>query len=138
MNEDLEHLRLLSIFHYVVAGLTALFACFPIFHLSIGVTMLAGNFFEGSGAPPGMPTIFGLMFVILPAAIMLLGWAYAVALAFAGRFLSRNSNYTYCLVIAAISCAYFPLGTALGVLTLIVLMRPTVKIRFGLPYEASG
>jgi hypothetical protein len=24
MNEDLEHLRLLSIFHYVMAGLTAL------------------------------------------------------------------------------------------------------------------
>ena len=31
MNEDLEHLRLLSIFHYVVAGIGALFACLPVF-----------------------------------------------------------------------------------------------------------
>ncbi len=27
---DLEHLRLLSIFHYVVGGILALFSCFPI------------------------------------------------------------------------------------------------------------
>lgn len=33
VGKDLEHLRLLSIFHYVVGGLIALFACFPIIHL---------------------------------------------------------------------------------------------------------
>ena len=31
MAQDDEHLRLLSIFHYVVAGMAALFAMFPIF-----------------------------------------------------------------------------------------------------------
>jgi hypothetical protein len=31
--EDAEHLRLLSIFHYVVAGLQVLMASFPIIHL---------------------------------------------------------------------------------------------------------
>ena len=40
MNQDLEHLRLLSIFHYVVAGITAFFACFPVFHLVFGLVML--------------------------------------------------------------------------------------------------
>lgn len=43
MKEDLEHLRLLSIFHYVVAGLSGLAACFPIIHLAIGISMLTGN-----------------------------------------------------------------------------------------------
>jgi len=33
MDRDEEQLRLLSIFHYVVAGLAALFSFFPIFHL---------------------------------------------------------------------------------------------------------
>ncbi len=37
MNQDLEHIRLLSMFHYVVGGLTALFACFPIIHLIMGI-----------------------------------------------------------------------------------------------------
>jgi hypothetical protein len=40
MKQDEEHLRLLSIFHYVVAGLAALFALFPIFHLILGLFMI--------------------------------------------------------------------------------------------------
>ena len=34
---DNEHLKLLSIFHYVVSGLAAFFACIPIIHLVIGL-----------------------------------------------------------------------------------------------------
>jgi hypothetical protein len=34
MSEDEQYLRLLSIFHYVVGGIAALFACFPIFHFT--------------------------------------------------------------------------------------------------------
>jgi hypothetical protein len=53
-DQDAEHLRLLSAFHYVVAGMQALFASFPIIHLAIGLGMV---FFpekmEGSkGGPP--------------------------------------------------------------------------------------
>lgn len=40
MNQDEEHLRLLSIFHYVVGALAAMFALFPIFHLVIGLVMV--------------------------------------------------------------------------------------------------
>ena len=40
MNQDQEHLRLLSIFYYVCAGLTALFACIPIIHLVLGLMMV--------------------------------------------------------------------------------------------------
>ncbi len=34
MDQDLEHLRLLSLFHYVVGGIAALFGCFPFIHLA--------------------------------------------------------------------------------------------------------
>jgi hypothetical protein len=30
---DEQHLQLLAIFHYVVGGMTALFACMPLIHL---------------------------------------------------------------------------------------------------------
>jgi hypothetical protein len=33
---DNEHLKLLAIFHYVLAGLSGLLACIPIIHVSIG------------------------------------------------------------------------------------------------------
>ena len=36
------------------------------------------------------------------------------------------------LPVAAISCTFTPLGTVLGVFTLIVLFRPSVKTLFGL------
>jgi hypothetical protein len=36
MNQDLEQLRLLAIFHYIVTGLSALLACFPVLHLAVG------------------------------------------------------------------------------------------------------
>jgi len=39
MNQDEEHPRLLAIFHYVCAGMVALFACFPIIHLVLGITL---------------------------------------------------------------------------------------------------
>ncbi len=40
MNQDAEHLRLLSIFHYVVAGLAALFSLFPLLYTTIGAIFI--------------------------------------------------------------------------------------------------
>jgi hypothetical protein len=37
----------------------------------------------------------------------------------------------FCLVMAGIACIFMPFGTALGVLTIIVLMRDSVRELFG-------
>ena len=47
MNNDAEHLRLLSIFHYIAGGVTALFALFPAIHLFMGIAMVTGRFDGG-------------------------------------------------------------------------------------------
>jgi hypothetical protein len=39
MNQDREHLRLLAIFHYVVAGLAALFSFFPLLYTTVGAIL---------------------------------------------------------------------------------------------------
>jgi len=39
MDQEEQYLRLLSIFHYVVAGLTALFSCFALPHIAMGIAM---------------------------------------------------------------------------------------------------
>jgi len=36
MDKDQEQLKILSVFHYVVAGMTALFSLIPIFHVILG------------------------------------------------------------------------------------------------------
>ena len=124
MNQDLEHLRLLSIFHYVVGGMIAFFACIPIIHVVIGIVMLTnpGGF---GGQPP--PPFVGLLFVIIGGAVILLGWLLAALVIISGRFLTRRKHYVYCLVIAGVSCLFMPVGTVLGVFTIIVLTRPSVK-----------
>ena len=40
MSQDEEHLRLLSIFHYIVGGLAVLFSFFPLIYAGFGVLML--------------------------------------------------------------------------------------------------
>ena len=131
MNEDLEHLSLLSVFHYVVAGVSALLFCFPLFHLLFGIAMVTGwgDFSEGE---PAM--LFAGWFMIAFAVIFItLGWGYAACLALAGSYLKQRTRYTFCLVMAGLSCLFAPLGTVLGVFTLLVLLRPSVKELFGQP-----
>jgi hypothetical protein len=134
MNQDLEHLRLLSIFHYVVAGLAVLLSCIPLFQIFMGLFMVAG---WGSSRPPEEPAawLMGCFFVAFASTITALIWAYAICLALAGTYLTRRTRYTFCLVMAAISCTFTPFGTALGIFTLIVLLRPSVRALFGVPVE---
>jgi len=129
-NRDQEHLKLLSIFHYVVSGLTALLACFPIIHLIIGIVALVAPQKMAGESGQAPPPFFGWMFVTFAGGFILIGWTYAVCLAFAGRFLIRKRHYLFCLVMAGISCLSLPFGTALGIFTIIVLMRPSVKEMF--------
>jgi hypothetical protein len=131
MNQDEEHLRLLSIFHYVCAGLAAMFACFPIIHLIIGfVLLMHPQAFGPQNNQPHPEKFIGLVFVALATTIILLGWAFAACLAYTGRCLSQRKHYTFCTVMGGVACMFMPFGTVLGVFTLIVLMRPTVKALF--------
>ena len=129
MNQDEEHLRLLSIFHYVCAGLGALCACFPIFHLILGLVL---RFRPESFGPvkDQPPTWLGDFIVAFASVIILSGWVFAGLLAYAGRCLARRKHYTFCIVMGGISCMFMPFGTVLGILTIMVLARPSVKALF--------
>ena len=85
------------------------------------------SFGSGKDRPPAW---FGLLFVIFAGVLILLGWTFAVLLAVAGRNLGQKSCYTFCLVMACIACLWMPFGTVLGIFTIIVLMRPSVKPLF--------
>jgi len=129
MTRDDEHLRLLSIFHYVVAGMAGLFAMFPIFHLIIGlVFVFAPNKFGGNGQ--SAPAFLGWFFVIFAATFIILGLVFAVLVLTTGRFLAKRKHYTFCLVMAGVECIFMPFGTVLGVFTILVLTRESVKQLF--------
>ncbi len=129
MTQDEEHLRLLSIFHYVAAAMAALIALFPIIHLVLGLFLVfAPEKIEPAGEAP--PAWFGWMFVTLAGIFIVVGWVLAALVLTTGRFLARRKHYLFCLVMAGVECIFIPLGTVLGVFTIIVLMREPVKQLF--------
>jgi hypothetical protein len=129
--QDAEHLKLLSIFHYVVGAMMALFGCFPIIHLLIGLAMVSGKLGHAKAGEP-FPALFGWAFVLLATGFILTAWTLAVCTVVAGRNLSRRRRYLFCLIVAGVMAATcMPFGTVLGVFTILVLMRPSVKQIFG-------
>ncbi|MCL7713051.1 hypothetical protein [Stenotrophomonas mori] len=128
--DDAAQLRLLSIFHYVVAALTGLFSLFPVLHLVMGLAMVSGRMPSSSGGPELEPQLVGWIFVVFAAVAITLGLALAASIAYAGRCLARRRRHTLCLVVAGLSCLLMPFGTVLGVFTLVVLLRPSVKAAF--------
>jgi hypothetical protein len=126
---DIEHIRLLAIFHFILGALAGLCGCLPIFHLAVGIAMVSGSLPQGQGPPP--PPGMGWVFIVFAAAGMLYAWALAIGLVSAGFMLQRRRGYLFCLVMAGIACLWMPMGTVLGVFTFIVLLRPSVKELFG-------
>lgn len=129
-SDDEQHLQLLSIFHYVIAGITALISCIPIIHFTVGITLFISSFTQPQESDGFPLALFGLMFALIGGSIVLLGWSFAICTAIAGRFLAKRKHYLFCLVIAGILCAFTPFGTVLGIFTIIVLIRPSVKTLF--------
>lgn len=129
MSQD-ENLRLLVVFHYLLAALTALISCVPLIFVGVGATIIfhPESMTQGHGHPP--PPFFGWMIASLGVTFLIMGWAYAICLFLAGRFLKSRNNYTFCLVIAGLSCMWMPFGTVLGIFTLLVLLTPEVKALF--------
>ncbi|HWY76341.1 MAG TPA: hypothetical protein VN281_12025 [Verrucomicrobiae bacterium] len=128
---DNEHLKLLAIFHYIAGGLAAFFSCIPFIHLAIGLALMFAP--QQFGSPNNRPPQFlGMFFVLIASFIILLGWTQAILMFLCGRFISRRAHHTFCFVVGCVECLFMPFGTILGVFTIIVLIRPSVKELFGI------
>ena len=131
MNQDSEHLRLLSIFHYVVAALAALFSFFPLLYVGMGAFFIfaAHHATPKPGEHPP-PEFVGWLLVVMGSLFFLIGLVLATCILIAGRSLSKRKRYWFAFVVACVECIFMPFGTALGVFTIIVLSRESVKSLF--------
>ena len=133
--QDEQHLRLLSIFYYLYAGLTAILGCsLALVYVVGGLAVAAAS--EGIAAddPSLSPaTIRGVALgVAVVVAIVGLGiaWLLAGLFLYTGRCIANRRHRIFCLVMAALTCLSFPLGTALGVYSFFALSRPGVMEMF--------
>ena len=131
---DTDHLRLLTVFHYVMAGVTSLFGLIPVIHLSVGLGLLfgGGELSSAASADPAFPlALFAAAFTVIPGVIIVLMQSMAAALVVAGRRLQARRSWMFCAVVAGLATMVMPpVGTVLGVMTLLVLVRPQVRAAF--------
>jgi hypothetical protein len=124
--KDTEHLRLLAIFHFVMAGLAFAGVCI----LAVQYAFMSAVFNDPSlfkaakSGPP--PDEFFTFFKIVWVVIGVWSIGSAVFNLLSAMFLRRRRNRTFSMVVAGFNCLAMPLGTILGVFTFVVLSRPGV------------
>lgn len=124
---DEGHLRLLSIFHFVGAGLAALgigFLCLHFIFMHFLFTnpkMWADQ--KGGGPPPELFPIMIAVYVVVGLFLVACG----VLNLMSGFYLRQRKHWTFSIVVAGINCLHMPLGTVLGAFTMITLSKESVK-----------
>jgi len=140
MSQDREHLQMLAIFHYVVAGLAALFSFFPLLYTTVGAVFIFAA--RHGTAKPGEdlpPEFLGWIFAVLGSLLFLIGIAMAICILIAGRSLALRKRYSFAFVMACIECLFIPFGTILGAFTIVVLSSESVRELFSTTNaQASG
>jgi hypothetical protein len=104
--------------------------------LLVGGVMASGAIEPDSANDRVAVQSMGVLFSAIGMGMVLTCLLSGAAIAAVGYCLSRRQAYTFCLVIAAFECLSFPLGTALGVFTIVVLLRDSVKAGFAVGAES--
>jgi len=130
VSQESEHLQLLAIFHYVVAGLAALVSFFPLFYSVVGGFLLYAAEHPGPNNQEPPPAFLGWIFIALGAVFFVVSLTKAICTLIAGQWLSRRKGYSFALVMACIECLFVPFGTILGFFTVVALSRESVKALF--------
>lgn len=125
--KDIQHLRQLSIFHFVAAGLALFGLAFLFLHYSIMQAVFTNpDFFKGSKSMPP-PADFFAMFKIFYVVFGTWFIASGIINLISAVFLRQRKNRTFSMVVAGFNCLHMPLGTVLGIFTFIVLGRDSVS-----------
>ena len=128
-----KNLDLLGVFQYAYAALVGTCcACYPAVYVLMGTAMLSGKIESQSSGGPDDQAV-GSIVVVMGIAGVLMVWAKALLALLAGWNLRRRRHRTFCMVVGALECLNMPLGTILGVFTIVVLSNEHVRALFDAP-----
>jgi hypothetical protein len=134
---DLEQLRVLSVLYFVYGGLACLLCLAGLGVVAGGI--LAGTAGVAAVAAQGQagwpwtllgPAIGGTFMLLLGVSIVVVGGVLAAVRILTGFALRRHRQRTLCLVVAVLTAMSLPVGSLLGIATLLVLLRPGVENLF--------
>ena len=124
---DAEHVRLLAIFHFVSAAFSLLGVLFSSLYFVL-FQVIFSNPQAFAQSQQGAPPVEFVTFIRWFTGIFVVWFLVScVGNLLSGFFLRARRHRTFSMVIAAINCLHIPLGTILGVFTLVVLGRESVR-----------
>lgn len=143
----LDHIRTLSIMHYVVGGLDCLGALFGLLYVAMGLVFLKmPELTKMAEAPAGrapspdmdLPSqVMGSVFTVIGLGITVIALTLGILTIISGRKLARLVGRQFSLVMAVVQCLQIPFGTTLGVFTLIVLSKREAVWFYDHPEQAN-
>jgi len=141
-------LSALSIGHFILAGV-ALLGGVPTLLIGVSGSTLMDEFGSDlsmamgqipgqsgvdpfGGRPDAMLQDLNTLIISVVVSMVLLAVVSAIHLAVVGVQIRNRRWWTFCYLTGWGECLMFPFGTVLGIFTIIVLSRPSVKRLFGL------
>ena len=145
--EDVEHLSALSIGHFILSGV-ALLGAVPTLLYGVAGAKLMDEFGSDvsmamgdipgqtgvdpfGGSPDAMLQDLSALVTSLIVAAVVLTVVSAVHLFIVGWQIRKRRWWTFCYLTGWGECLMFPFGTILGIFTILVLSRASVKRLFG-------
>jgi limonene-1,2-epoxide hydrolase len=122
-DRDARHLRRLARLHFLF-GVLLIFASLAAMGLSTLIHMEMGM---RSDSEPGFGDYVALA---IAWSLTVSLFIFAIVSIVSGGALADVREYRRCLITSAFQCLFVPVGTLLGVGTILVLLRPSVQARF--------
>ncbi len=124
--EQKNNLDLIATFHFVWGGLKIFASLFVLIYVVIG----AGLLVAGTQSSETEMQLTGGVFLIFGLFTFLLVVALGILSILCGKYLREKRNRMFCLVMSGLACASAPLGTVLGIFTILEIEKPEIKALF--------
>jgi hypothetical protein len=133
MEKDLEHLKLLGIFHYIWGALSLIGAiCIGAYFVVIGIVLMNNPQSISSSDDSGTAGMVGGIMIGAGVVLFLIVVVYGILTLMAGgKYRKHQGGYWFCFILAIVTLVIGGIpGIALGIFSLIVLSRDSVKAVF--------
>ena len=133
MEKDLEHLKLLGIFHYIWGALSLIGGIFiGGYFLVIGIILMNNPPTSTSSEDSGTAGAVGGILIAVGVVLFLVVVVYGILTLMAGgKYRKHQGGYWFCFILAIVTLVIGGIpGIVLGIFSLIVLSRESVKALF--------
>jgi hypothetical protein len=124
--EPKNNLDTIAVFHYVWGGLKIFASLFVLIYVVMGIGMIWGGTSTGETElqfTGGIFLIFGLVAFLMVVVLGILSFL-------CGYYLKQRKNRIFCMVMSGLACMSAPVGTVLGIFTILEIEKPEIKALF--------